>query len=195
MASLAFPADRADIPHRIRNDEPRPFAARAQVILQLQYCINQAGNYEFGYRTAGQPAEADGAALAQALERADWHPYRERDDFTTSLDIAIPGCDTIVYVETFGPHFFWSLARDAVTTDEDLSDLYGDLLYLDGNRWVKREDFRGHFCRRIRFKARFNNVAATRTVRHKFSYNVLLRDRFGDMVEYEIDPDIQNPKV
>jgi hypothetical protein len=192
MATLAIPAS---ISHRIRNDEPRPFAAKAQVILQLQYRINQAGNYEFCYRTGGQSAEADGAALARALEAARWEPYQEQREFEKSLDIAIPGQDTLVYVDTFGPHLFWSLTYDAITTEEDHSDLYGELLYLDGSRWVKREDFRGHFCRRIRFKARFNTVATTTTVRHKFSYNVLLHNSLGRLVEYEIDPEIQNPKV
>jgi hypothetical protein len=191
MATLAISAGGL---HRIRDDEPRFFANRVQVVLQLQYRINASGNYEFCYRTAAQPATANPTALAQELERVPWHPYKEQVEFERSLDIAIPGYDTLVYVETFGPHLFWSVTRDAVTTQEDHSDLYGELRYFDGSDWVRREDFRKPFCRRIRFKAKFNS-AATQRESHKFSYNVLLRDRFGDMVEYEIDPDIQNPSV
>lgn len=191
MATLAIPAS---ISHRIRDGEPRSFAAKAEVVLQLQYQINASGNYEFCYRTAARAMTPNSAALAQQLEGAPWKPYQETAEFERSLDIAIPGYDTLVYVETFGPHLFWSLTRDAVTTLEDHSDLYGELRYLDGNTWVEREEFQNRFCRQIRFKAKFNS-AATSGERHKFSYNVLLRNGFKNMVEYEIDPDIQNPKV
>jgi hypothetical protein len=191
MATLAAPASSF---HKLGSDEPRFFANRVQIALQLQYRINAAGSYEFSYRTAATPALWSAAALSREAEGKAWLPYQEREQFEDSLDIRIPGQDTLVHVETVGPHFFWSLTKDAITMLDDHSDLYGELLYLEGNRWVRREEFTGHFCRQIRFKAKFNS-AATQAESHKFSYNVLLRDRFGDMEEYEIDPDIQNPRV
>jgi hypothetical protein len=194
MATLATSAPLTGSAHRIRDGEPATFANRIQVLLQLEYRINDSGLYEFRYRTAAKPASLDRQALADEAERSDWTPFREKAHFEASLDIGIAGADTLVYVETFGPHLFWSLTRDAVTTQEDHSDLYGELRYLDGDDWVKREDFGQHFCRMMRFKAKLN-AAGAKGESHKFSYNVLLRDRFGDMVEYEIDPDIKNPSV
>jgi hypothetical protein len=194
MATLATKTDVSGSLHGLRDGESDALANRKQVLLQLEYRINDAGNYEFRYRTTAKPATWDRPALAEEAERAIWTEFREKPAFGSSLDIDIAGADTIVYVETFGPHLFWSLTRDAVTTLDDGSGLYGELRYLEGDDWVKREDFKGHHCRLMRFKARFN-AAGARGEAHKFSYNVLLRDRFGDMVEYEIDPDIKNPSV
>jgi hypothetical protein len=180
--------------HNMTDGEPRQFASGIEVLLQLQYRINQDGEYEFSYRNAARAFGDARSQLARDVERVAWSPYLSRERFVSSLDIRIMGRDTVVQVETFGPHIFWSLTRDAITTLDDHSDLYGELRYLDGDRWVKREEVDQHFCRQIRFKAKFNSTA-TRTESHKFSYNVLLRDRFGDIVEYEIDPDIKNPSV
>jgi hypothetical protein len=194
MATLATSATLAGSAHKIKDGEPGSFANRIQVLLQLEYRINDAGKYEFRYRTAAKPATWDQKALSREVEQVKWKPFLEKAAFESSLDIGIAGADTLVYVETVGSHFFWSVTRDALTTAEDHSDLYGELRYLDGDEWVKREDFDKHFCRLMRFKAKFN-AAGAKGESHKFSYNVLLRDRFGDMVEYEIDPDIKNPSV
>lgn len=183
-----------DSPYRIRDDEPSRFDGQMELVLQLQYRIDRDGNYEFSSRSATKSAgEADGS-FGRRLERTRWSPFLARKEFIRTLDIGISDVDTLVQVETFGPHLFWSLATDAITTLDDMSDLYGELRYFDGSKWVKREDFDKHLCRCIRFKAKFNAAASNGKV-HKFSYNVLLRDCFGDIVEYEIDPDIKNPST
>jgi hypothetical protein len=177
--------------HKIRDGAPRHFADRVAVILQLQYRLAEGG-YEFCYRKAAYAAAPTTNLMARGIEQIAWSPYMTREKFVSSLDIGIPGVDTVVQVDTFGPNLFWSLTKDAVTTLEDHSDLYGELRYFDGHSWTAREDFDGKACQRIRFKAKFN-AAATGAESHKFSYNVVLRDAGGKLVEYEIDPDIKNP--
>ncbi|HEX6376193.1 MAG TPA: nucleotide synthetase [Allosphingosinicella sp.] len=179
--------------HRIRNDEPRFFIERAHIFLQLQYRIDDDGEYEFGYRKVAQTAAANDGFVARGIEQLR-RSLQEQERFGSSLDIRIKDRDTVVQVDTFGPHLSWSLIRDAVTTLDDHSDLYGELRYFDGSNWVRREDFGGRVCTRIRFKAKFNDGASDYE-RHKFSYNVRLRDPDGNFVEHEIDPDIKNPSV
>lgn len=192
MATLA---PRLASAHRIRDGEPSFFANEALLILQLQYRIGSDGEYEFSYRRAEQSIALGAPILGGGPLQAQWSPFVAKDRLERSLDIVIEDRDTVVIVDTFGPHLSWSLVNDAITTLEDGSNLYGELRYWDGGSWARREDFAtGKTCRRIRFKARFN-ASAPAPENHKFSYNVVLRDPLGDMVEYEIDPDIKNPSV
>lgn len=192
MATLATRATGA---HKIRDGEPRYFANEALLILQLQYRINDDGEYEFSYRKAEQSVALGAPLPGGRLAKVEWSPFQPREPIEPSLDIVIEDRDTIVIVDTFGPHLSWSLSTDALTTLEDRSNLYGELRYWDGSDWTRREDFeRRKTCERIRFKARFN-AAATTSENHKFSYNVRLLDPQGQTVEYEIDPDIKNPSA
>jgi len=186
MATLASP-------HRIRDGEPAGFDKKADVKLQLQYRINDNGAYEFSYKVACSPNQGLMFEAAN-IEQAVWSPYMAQDAFTASLDIGIKDFDTLVQVDTVGADLVWSLQRDAVMTLHDHSDKYGELRYSNGSDWLRREEYDKPNCRRIRFKAK-HNAGGKDGERHKFSYNVRLRNSDGDMVEHEIDPDIQNPKV
>lgn len=192
MATLA---NRLSSANRIRDGEPSFFANEALLILQLQYRIDPDGEYDFSYRKAAQSIALGAPILGGGPLQAQWSPIVAKDQFDPSLDIVIEDRDTVVIVDTFGPHLSWSLINDAITTLDDGSNLYGELRYWDGSSWARREDFDpGKTCRRIRFKARFNAAAPT-PESHKFSYNVRLRDPQGNLVDYEIDPDIKNPSV
>ena len=186
MATLASP-------HKIKDGEPDNFDKKVDVVLQLQYRINGNDEYVFSYRVAAEPT-GRAMFLASAVEQVAWSEFMRQDVFESSLDIGIEGFDTLVQVETFGPDLSWSLTRDAVMTLHDHSDKYGELRYWNGSAWRRREDFDQPSCKRIRFKAK-HNAGGPANERHKFSYNVRLRNPAGVMVEHEIDPDIQNPKV
>jgi hypothetical protein len=167
---------------------------RARITLQLQYRISPFGDYVFFYQEAEYSPPPAATLFASAINRLIRFTLMLEYRFRNCLDIGIIGCDTVVQVDTFGPDLSWSLTSDAVTTLEDHSDLYGELRYWDGTSWKKREEFGKPSCQRIRFLAKYNS-GGLRGEKHKFSYNVLLRDSGGNLVEHEIDPDIQNPKV
>jgi hypothetical protein len=175
--------------NKLKGDSPSGFVPRRYICLALQYAVND-GDYLFSYKKVSG-YEQD--ALRQAMVAESWSDYRPWAEIKPDIDIELKE-DSLVQVDTVGPDLSWSLTRDAVMTEDDHSALYGELRYFDGDRWSKREAFEGPTCSRIRFKAKLNPGGSQQT-RHKFSYNVLLRDRNGVLVEHEIDPDIKNPSV
>lgn len=183
----------ARAPHKLGNAEPAGFDKQADIVLQLQYRIDDAGDYLWSYKSAFTPNE-NRMFLAASLEDAGWSLHLPQNKFEKSLDIGIRDFDTLVQVETVGPDLSWSLRTDAIMTDRDLSAVYGDLRYWDGFQWLRREEFDRPTCQRIRFKAKHLRGGPAGQ-RHKFSYFVNLVDPNGDRVEHEIDPDIQNPKT
>lgn len=197
MATLAtsFRAIGPDAPglRMDREDNASGLAGSAYLTFQLQHARSAFGEDTFSYRQADRSATPAANVVDAAIQSLAWSLYQLRYQFTTCLDIPINRRDTLVEVETVGDDLSWSLTEDAVTTLENHSDLYGELLYWNGSSWLKREDFDKPSCRRIRFRAKLNEDAAKAA--HKFSYHVLLRNEEGQLVEYEIDPDIKNPSV
>ncbi len=110
------------------------------------------------------------------------------------LNIRISG-DTWVEVATSGPDLFWSTTpgKEAIMTKDNRANLYSELEYWNGlnNDWQPRPDANSR--ERIRFKAKHHDDR--RDNKHAFSFNVYLKKLDQTMGDYEIDPDIQNPKV
>lgn len=113
------------------------------------------------------------------------------------LDIGIAR-NTFVEVETDGAvDLYWSDEASAVMTLRDRRKWYGELRYWDGSDWKIRSELAPDFkCRRIRFRAkRRPRFLGIFTHYDAFSYNVRYLGPRGDLVEYEIDPDIKNPSM
>ncbi|HEX8622029.1 MAG TPA: nucleotide synthetase [Allosphingosinicella sp.] len=180
-------------PHKIKVDEPNGYRERRRIWLQLQYELDAKGEPKFSYRVAGASAEEEGL-LPDKIDRAAWSRFMPREELVATLDIGIED-DSGVTVETVSKAnrvLLWSLGTDAVMTREPRTDFYGELRYWNGGQWLAREDFDESSCARIRFKAK---KKAHPPENHKFSYNVIYRDRQGGDIEFEIDPDIKNPSA
>jgi hypothetical protein len=178
----------ATIAGRLRN-----VGNMAETKLQLQYRARAEAEPKFSYHTWSHSAAPAANLLERALDAAVWLGMRLQ--YTAgSLDIAVALYDTLVEVETFNSDLSWSLEKDAVEVEGGHSNLYYDLLYWNGAEWMKRQHFDKPSCRLIRFTAK-HNKAGNLGDRHKFSYNVVFSALSGNPIEYEIDPDIQNPRV
>ena len=175
-------------PHRLKHGEPNGYRERHQILLQLQYELAN-GEPKFSYRAARATLE-DERLLPDRIEHVAWSRFMNRQDLVADLNIGIED-DSRVTVETVGEGLLWSLGTDAVMTQQIRTNFYGELRYWNGGQWLPREDFDQASCARMRFKAKKNG--ASQPERHKFSYNVIYRDDHGDMIEFEIDPDIKNP--
>lgn len=164
----------------------------AETRLQLRYRVRPGAEPVFSYREWSHAP----APVANALERS-LHALASADMGVRyqfgSLDIAVSVHDTVIEVETFNTDLSWSLEKDAIVVEGAPTHMY-DLLYWDGDAWVKRDDFNKPSCRLIRLTAK-HNKDGTLGERYKFTYNVVFTPLSGGSIEHEIDPDIQNPKV
>jgi hypothetical protein len=165
----------------------------AETRLELQYRIGSSGEPKFSYGTTSHSAAPTATFVERGLDVLAWAAMEAKYLFG-SLDMAVAIHDTLIEVETFNSDLSWSLKKDAVVVEGGHSNLYSEPLYWDGSQWVKRQHFTKPSCRLIRFTAK-HNKAGHLGDKHKFSYNVVLGALSGNPIEYEIDPDIQNPKV
>jgi hypothetical protein len=178
--------------HSLRDDAPVGFQPKFDTALEMTYRIVD-GVPQFSYRTAAAPVREQ-QVLQQALARAAWKPFRTREAFVANLDINITNdCRVFLFADINLP-ISWSLETDAIVTKENLQDLYYELRYWNGQKAVRRSDFRGDHCKKISFLAKFNTDDSDERSQ-KFSYFVHIEDAAGLMVEHEIDPDIKNPSV
>lgn len=193
----------ATIPHskkELNPDTPDGFHNETNLDLYLRYRLDSAGKPMFGYKLLSYPWDqemlaADEAKTTQAAAdpaRVSWSEYLYREDFVQQLDIEIDSHTTITVECDSGSDLFWSLLRNAVMTEDDRQEYYGDLRYRLGGRWKKSPPADIGECRAIRFKAKH---APHPPKIHKFSYNVRYRDAGRDLVDFEIDPDIKNPSL
>lgn len=197
--------------HKIKDTSPYNGTHKVDVHLTMYYTIAE-GYYIFLYKGA-RITEQEGLAKASPpfveteneLGRAKIEidpdgSVRIVQKYFEDLDIGIRQGDerVRVTVETIDNGIFKDMywyqdpgvnpAIEAVMTAQDRKLHYGDLLYSDdGVNWFKT--IPSQSCRFIQFKAKEKSGARED---HKFSYNVRLPG-FPDF--FEIDPEIQNPKV
>lgn len=136
--------------------------------------------------------------VSEELTRVQFRVFNTIEEFKEAFyDDIIIEADTLINISTIGD-LLWSKKVDAIMTRESRKRLYGDLLYknVGQGRWQERETHSEPTCRHIKFKAKLNdNPRIDAESRHKFSYNVRVRNKNNHMIEFEIDPDIQNPKA
>lgn len=179
--------------------EPDDFDAEDLIFVGLRYTIEN-GEYKFSDAVIRSPINEE-AAFRQKIQNreASYSEYKPRRQFLAELDISIKR-DSIVFVAMDQDNtFVWSQDVDAIKTLHSHRRLYGDLRYYKPKTedkpedWQKRQTYDLPFCHMIRFKAK--RKKGTKEERHKFSYNVRLKNNNEHMEEYEIDPDIKNPSV
>jgi hypothetical protein len=184
-----------DSPFEINAQEPDHFDQKSFKKIDLEF-EGFAEKPRFGFK-AVTVASAVPVDVKADLDRLPMQFFQSLDDFREAFyeNIEIHD-DTLIEVETKGEHFFWSKKIDAIMTKHSRKRLYGDLLYWSrkGQKWRERETHPDSTCTLISFKAKYNDGIDGEN-RHKFSYNVRVRNKNDHMVEYEIDPDIQNPRT
>jgi hypothetical protein len=146
------------------------FADEAKLLLSIEFTRDSSGNIIPGHRE--YEAELD---------------IGIRDGFGHT-EVTVKTIDNGIFT---GLYWYQSKenppAIESIMTENDKTDLYGELFYsIDGGHWKRKIPAD---CRFIQFKAK--EKALPREA-HKFSYNV----RMPDVDPFlEIDPEIQNPKA
>jgi hypothetical protein len=180
--------------YRIRDDEPPNFDHRQTILLELQHIRNGA-EHEFYYKT--KTISSAQTIVPITLDDLEWAGPIPKSQVYEALNLYM-WADTVFDVKTV-PHadhpLSWSVTKDAVMTVANYTALYGELRYENaGGQWLKFDELDPTATyTHIIFKAKFNRPSARK--RHKFSYNVLLKNDQNQIIDFEIDPDIRNPPV
>jgi len=175
----------------LRDGPPPDWHEEAVANFELQYVMDE-GKFDYYYKQGTTPS-AKARALVEIVPILAWSGPIPEGDVYQNLNIYI-WQDTSVYIRTSASMaeypLYWSTAEDAIKTEDNHDDLYGELLYeTPEGKWVKRVDYPHNTrCSRIWFKAKHKTHA--KSGHHRFSLYVV-----ADGVEREIDPDIRNPPV
>ena len=207
---MPFPATASGPPssrYKLKRDKPAGFVevGKRKILLHIRHRIvgKNHDQYEFDYRTGWAPFDTS-SNLESEVSGKEWIPFfrgtessssdqRADDEQIDRLDIHISQRDAVVEMITFG-NLFWSQEQHAIQTKISREDFYGYLRYTnDDHNWNYFDDHDHGTCRRVTFKAKLNQDYGNRN--HKFSFFVRLEKANGDMLEYEIDPDIKNPSA